>query len=77
MVEANGPQVTNRGMELAPETADPSLVMNEAELRHEPPDIYLNQHIMDLKFSPTCNMLALSQITGNVRVYNYSETRMD
>ena len=64
-------------MELAPETADPALVHNECELRNEPPDIYLDAHIMDMKFSPTCNMLALSQVTGNVRVYAYNESRMD
>lgn len=28
-------------------------------LRHEPPDIYLDEHIMDLKFSPVANVLAL------------------
>ena len=32
---------------------------------------------MDLKFSPACNMLALSQVSGHVRVYNYTETKMD
>ena len=32
---------------------------------------------MDLKFSPCCNMLALSQVSGNVRVYTYAENRMD
>jgi hypothetical protein len=28
-------------------------------LKHEPPDIYLEEHIMDLKFSPVANVLAL------------------
>ena len=32
---------------------------------------------MDLKFSPSCNMLALSQVVGNIRVYAYAENRMD
>ena len=73
MVEAT---TTNRGMELAP-TADASVVNNVDELRHEPPDIYLDQHIMDMKFSPVCNMLALSQVTGNIRVYAYAENKMD
>ena len=72
MVQAN----PARGLELAP-GADPLLVNNQNELSQEPPDIYLNDHIMDLKFSPTCNMLALSQVTGNVRVYAYAENRMD
>ena len=73
MVEAT---TTNRGMELVP-TADASVVNNVDELRHEPPDIYLDQHIMDMKFSPVCNMLALSQVTGNIRVYAYAENQMD
>ena len=64
-------------MELAPDTADPAVVLNESPLQQEPNDIYLDDHIMDLKFSPTCNMLALSQVTGNVRVYAYNDTRMD
>ena len=51
--------------------------MTDHELVLEPPDIYLDAHIMDLKFSPSCNMLALSQVTGNVRVYNYAENKMD
>jgi hypothetical protein len=42
-------------------------------LVHEPPDIYLDDHIMDLKFSPVANVLALGQITGEVRVYSYNE----
>ena len=32
---------------------------------------------MDLKFSPTQNILALAQITGHVRLYAYGEDRMD
>lgn len=43
------------------------------KLRHEPPDIYLDDHIMDLKFSPVANVLAVGQITGEVRVYAYTE----
>ena len=39
----------------------------------EPPDIFLDSHIMDMKFSPTANVLALGQVTGEVRVYSYSE----
>ena len=78
MVEAAGPSATNRGMELAPDTCDPAIVANSSTpLAQEPPDIYLDQHIMDLKFSPVCNMLALSQVTGDLRVYNYAENRMD
>lgn len=42
-------------------------------LTHEPPDIYLDEHIMDVKFSPAANVLALGQITGEVRLYTYSE----
>lgn len=46
-------------------------------LKHECPDIYLDDHAMDIKFSPACNLLAVVQITGHVRIYAYSETRMD
>jgi hypothetical protein len=28
-------------------------------LKHEPPDIYLDDHIMDVRFSPVANVLAL------------------
>lgn len=40
---------------------------------HEPPDIYLDDHIMDVKFSPNANVLALGQITGEVKIYGYNE----
>jgi len=30
----------------------------------EPPDVYLDDHIFDLKFSPKQNVMALGQITG-------------
>ena len=46
---------------------------SQKTLVHEPPDIYLDEHIMDVKFSPVANVLALSQITGEVRVYMYNE----
>jgi hypothetical protein len=39
----------------------------------EPPDIFLDDHIMDLKFSPNSNVLALGQVTGAVRVYSYND----
>lgn len=71
MVEAN-PERAHRGNELAP-----GAEVSRDEPRHEPPDIYLDNHIMDLKFSPSCNMLALSQVDGNIRVYSYAESRMD
>jgi len=70
MVEANP---SNRGIELAPNAG----TVTDHELVLEPPDIYLDAHIMDLKFSPSCNMLALCQVTGNVRVYCYAENKMD
>jgi len=44
-------------------------------LKHEPPDVYLDDHIMDIKFSPVANVLALSQITGEVRIYTYNEKK--
>ena len=46
-------------------------------LKHECPDIYLDDHAMDIKFAPSNNILAVAQITGEVRIYAYSETKMD
>ena len=46
-------------------------------LKHECPDLYLDNHAMDIKFSPTCNILSVGQITGNVRIYAYTEKTMD
>ena len=46
-------------------------------LKHECPDIYLDDHAMDIKFAPSNNILAVAQITGEVRIYAYSETEMD
>ncbi len=42
-------------------------------MKHEPPDVYLDEHAMDVKFSPVANVLAVSQITGEVRVFTYKE----
>jgi len=39
----------------------------------EPPDVFLDDHVMDMKFSPTANVLALAQVTGEVRVYSYND----
>lgn len=39
----------------------------------EPPDICLKEPIMDVKFSPNANVIALGQVTGHVRVYSYAE----
>ena len=39
----------------------------------EPPDIFLDDHIIDLTFSPVANVLALGQVTGDVRVYSYKD----
>ena len=33
--------------------------LKSKQLAHEPPDIYLDNHIFDLKFSPASNVLAL------------------
>lgn len=64
----------DKGSSLVPEMA--SLISRHTP-KHECPDIYLDNHAMDLKFSPTCNMLALSQITGEIRIYSYAEDKMD
>lgn len=45
----------------------------QADCVFEPPDIFLKDHIMDIKFSPNANVLALAQVTGHVRVYSYNE----
>ena len=70
MVEAEG---VHGGGKLAPNHAN---VITSEVPQHEAPDIYLDEHCMDLMFSPTCNMLALGQISGAVRVYAYTENTM-
>ena len=79
MVEADGGNSRqNRGLELAPQAVNQQGLITRTEpLAHEPPDVYLNSHVMDLKFSPAANMLALSQVTGQLRVYAYNEEQMD
>jgi len=51
--------------------------LNNNTLKYECPDIYLDDNVMDLKFSPTQNLIALSQVTGAVRLYGYTEETMD
>lgn len=46
---------------------------DERSLQYECPDIYLDDNIMTLKFSPTQNVLSLGQITGEIRLYTYTE----
>ena len=43
------------------------------DLNQEPPDIFLKDQIFDLKFSPTANVLALSQVTGEVKLFVFNE----
>lgn len=45
----------------------------DQELRHEPPDIFLKEQIFDVKFSPTANVIATSQVTGHVRLFSFNE----
>jgi len=51
---------------------------NQAYMQHqeecvlEPPDIFLDHHIMGMEFSPTANVIALGQVTGDVRVFSYN-----
>ncbi len=68
MVEVSKPSVISQ--ELAHLATDNTLA-------HECPDIYLDDKVMDLKFSPTENVIALTQVTGFVRLYAYAEDRMD
>lgn len=46
-------------------------------LVHECPDIYLDDHAMDIKFCPTANMLTVGMITGELKLYAYTETVME
>ena len=46
---------------------------NQSSCLFEPPDIFLKDHIMDVKFSPNANVIALGQVTGVVRVYSYND----
>lgn len=39
----------------------------------EPPDIFLDDHVMAMNFSPVANVLAVGQVTGEVRVYSYDD----
>lgn len=39
----------------------------------EPPDIFLKDHAMDIKFSPNANVIAVAEVTGIVRVYSYND----
>jgi len=45
----------------------------ERSLLYECPDIYLDDTVMSLKFSPTQNILTSGQITGELRIFSYSE----
>ena len=38
---------------------DTDFMKQQEECNLEPPDIFLDDHCMDLKFSPTANVLAL------------------
>lgn len=42
-------------------------------LVNECDDIYLDDTIMSLKFSPTQNIITAGQITGEIRIYSYRE----
>lgn len=46
--------------------------MNDKEdCFYEPQDVFLDSHVMSMQFSPTANVLAVGQITGEVRIYSY------
>ena len=49
----------------------PNAKVTKHSLPYECPDIYLDDHIMSLKFSPTQNILSIGQITGELRLYTY------
>lgn len=46
---------------------------NNDQLGQEPPDIFLKDQIFDVKFSPTANVIATSQVTGEVRLFTFTE----
>ena len=51
--------------------ASTNFMTEKATCVFEPPDIFLDDHVMSLQFSPVANVLAVGQITGHVRVYSY------
>jgi WD repeat-containing protein 55 len=42
------------------------------EVTQEPPDIFLKEQIFDVKFSPTANVIATSQVTGEVKLFMFN-----
>lgn len=42
------------------------------EREEVPTDIELKDHMFDIEFSPTADLIAISQITGRVKLYKYS-----
>lgn len=50
---------------------------SDEEVIKEPPNIYLDDNIMDVKFSPTSNVLVVGLVTGEVKIYSFTETTMD
>lgn len=51
--------------------ANLAFMQHKSSCALEPSDIYLDDHIMDLKFSPCANVILLGQVTGEVRMYSY------
>lgn len=47
------------------------------EINSEPPNIYLDDNIIDIKFCPTMNVIAVSTITGEVKLYSFTDSTMD
>jgi len=52
---------------------DNSYMNNDQTCIFEPPDVYLDDNIMDIKFSPVANVLAVAQVTGEIRIYSYND----
>jgi len=55
----------------------PHYPVTNHKLTYECPDIYLDHHVMDLKFSPTQNIMVIGQVTGHLRIYAFTEEVME
>ena len=54
---------------------DLTFMQRKQECLLEPADIFLDDHILDIKFSPTANVIGLTQVTGEVRLYSYENEK--
>jgi WD40 repeat protein len=50
---------------------------SDEEVTSEPPNIYLDDNIMDIKFSPKHNVIATALVTGEVKLHVFTEESME